>query len=313
MNTVDKIRARCAKRAAALLLTVPALLPTLVHGSLPPEPQLVAQAREMADLAQADRFELTFQNGLFVGWGIMKMMRGGGLPTYLLTIAANTYNYDVGTAAALLGYDNTKPAKVWVTVNSGIFVGNQIVTDGYVSMTWSIFPAGSDCKLINTGYIVGRGGAGGNGGSPGGNGESGQRALALSGIPSGLVIDNSSGYIFGGGGGGGGGGGSFAGGNAGGGGGGQGYNGGGGGSGAGVGTAGSAGDSSSHGSGGSGGPDAGGDGGNGGLWAEAGTAGGPGTFGGGGGGDGGVAVYTNSNPVTWLGGNDATHLKGGVV
>jgi len=286
--------------------TIPTILATLIPALYAPPAQAVEHHRGLAEWAGCDRFQICYDaHGLFVGFGAMKMARGGGLPSYFLTIAANTYNYNVGNAAAALGYDNTKPARVWVTVNSGVYVGNQDVQSGSVSMLWQTFPAGSECRLINNGFIYGRGGAGGN--APSGAGEDGQRAVVLSNIPSGISIDNTNGYIFGGGGGGGGGGGNQFAPGYGGGGGGQGFNGGGGGSGSGTGSAGTAGDQSSYGFGGS--PN----GGNGGEWGQAGSAGLGGAVPGGSPGAGGAAVFTNGVAVTWLGGNNGTQVRGAVV
>lgn len=215
-----------------------------------------------------------------------------------LTIAANTYNYDV--------YTNRGPtyvagaSDITVTVNPGVIVGST-ANPTYAMLVPSAFNPGDTVTIVNNGVIQGRGGNGGNGSpSPGTApaGASGGSALYVN-RP---TIVTNNGTIAGGGGGGGGGGGSGPmppaknpntnGG--GGGGGGAGFDGGTGGSGALSGGTGSPGTSPAGGSGGGpGGPSAGG-GGPGGGRGAAGTAG---TFGGSG---GGAGNYIVGNPfVTW--------------
>jgi hypothetical protein len=307
MSTIDKVRARCARRIAAALLTVPVLLPSLVHAAMPPEQRLVAEYREKAGWAQADRFTVIFQHGMFVGFGMMKMARGGGLPTFLLTIASTSYRYDVNAAAQVAGWVSGTPARIWVTVNSGIYVGNEAspgVTD--YSMVWATFSVGSDLRLINNGNIMGQGGGGGAAFSGAGLGV---RAIALTTCPSGLSIDNTNGYIWGGGGGGGGGGwttGLER--TIGGGGGGQGLVGGQGGAPSNAlepDQTGSSGDETFYGFGGH-------NAGNGGMCGESGQSG-SGTYDAGAGGSTGLAIGTNGVVITWLGGNNASQVKGGVV
>lgn len=183
------------------------------------------------------------------------------------------------------------------------------------ALSTGVFPAGSTVKIINNGSIVGMGGGGGNAHSVGG---SGGPAISM-GFDA--TIDNSAGAIYGGGGGGGGsrtgitwGGG--------GGGGGQSYQASSGGSGAAAmnpsysGQPGGSGTFSGAGVGGNAGAAGTGKGGNGGAWGSAGAAGNPNTAGGsigpGGGGAAGKAVNINGKTITWLGGNDGTHVKGAV-
>lgn len=202
------------------------------------------------------------------------------------------------------------------------------------ALTVGSFPAGSTVKITNLGHVLGKGGVGGHGAAspayalPGNPGEAGGPAISLG---MNVSIDNTSGYIFGGGGGGGGGGNLF-----------DGYIGlvgGTGGGGAGNGPAGSwynvsnatapsAGTLSGPGPGGTGGylpqyntTASGGAGGLGGNWGAVGVTGqagqrwgGPAAVmgAGGSGGAAGKAININGKTITWLGGNDGTHVKGAV-
>lgn len=238
-----------------------------------------------------------------------------------LTIAGNTYTYDVYSAAVANGY-SPGISPVTVTVNPGVTVGSTS-TGSYAMLVPSAFNPVDPVTIINNGTIQGMGGGGGPGGStnapltanPGNPGAGGGNALFVN-RPT-TVTNN--GVIAGGGGGGGGGGGArggpikastFRGG--GGGGGGAGFNGGGGGAG-GPSTAGSsnipgppggAGTSPAGGGGGSNAPA--GAGGSGGGRGAAGATGGTGTdtpgFSGSrpGGSGGGAGNYIVGNPfVTW--------------
>ena len=234
-----------------------------------------------------------------------------------LTIAANTQNYNIRSAAIAAGWDEVTPANVTVVINAGVYVGASSTAN--FGITTGSFPAGSVITIVNNGYIVGCGGAGGQGGSKygsGGSGGSGGSAISMN-YP--VTIQNN-GSIFGGGGGGGGGGAGYNDGGTpdggGGGGGGAGYNGGGGGAGgpryngSDAGRAGGAGSTAGPGAGGAGG-DYGYNGGNGGTW---GAAGGAGSYGGGGG-AAGAAIRKNGFALTWGGTNGAstTYVKGAVV
>lgn len=156
-----------------------------------------------------------------------------------LTIAANTYNYDV--------YNNRGPSYVagasdiTVTVNPGVTVGSTS-TGAYAMLVPSSFNPGDTVTIVNNGTIQGMGGGGGSGGpatssnvaNPGNPGAGGGNALYVN-RP---TIVTNNGTLAGGGGGGGGGGGrtmssskATAAAGGGGGGGGAGFNGGGGGGG----------------------------------------------------------------------------------
>src|SRR3989344_1373302 len=244
---------------------------------------------------------------------------GGSSGNTNFTISSDTSNVNL---YVLAGSPSTAGTYT-VTINSGITVGSASAgTAALVSGTW---PAGSTVLLINNGNIYGRGGDGGAGGSSssipcgvfcsqypagaGGAGGAGGPAMSLS---YNITINNTSGNIFGGGGGGGGGTGqNGAGGNGGGGGQGS-MNSSGGGGGGGTnesGGSGSGGTTSGPGAPGSGGGQFfHGPGGTGGAWASAGAT----PSGGASGGAAGGAIQLNGKTVTFLGGNDATHVKGAV-
>jgi len=227
----------------------------------------------------------------------------GGRPKIALTIAANTYNYDV--------YTNRGPSyiagasDITVTVNPGITVGST-ATPTYAMLVPSAFNPGDTITIVNNGLIQARGGNGGPGAGPGGSvpGSTGGSALYVN-RPT-TVTNN--GTIAGGGGGGGGGSYGFSGpaksptlNSGGGGGGGAGFDGGTGGS-AGIGSGGSSGSPGTSpaggGGGGSGGPTST-PGGAGGGRGAAGSAAPPGGNTGPGGG-GGAGNYIVGNPfVTW--------------
>lgn len=221
----------------------------------------------------------------------------------------------------------TDRVDVYLTLSSGAVLERGLVV--------SSLPSGSRVYIdTGNGTIAGEGGAGNQGAGasiasqsfiPGGSGGNGGDAI-VSDIP--LTITNANGFIFGGGGGGGAGaarlsptGGPYT------------YEAGGGGGGGGrgyysIGGAGGqtdtvfnwglngvAGTSAGAGAGGAGGDSgAGGAGGAGGDWATSGSPGGspaiPDSSGIGAGGAGGYAVRTNGQGITWISGNDATHVKG---
>ena len=214
---------------------------------------------------------------------------------YAFTISSNQTNANLRTLALNAGWPGT--ARVAATIGSGIQISSTSTGTPALTVNGS-FPGG--VSLVNTGVIVGKGGAGGNGGdnpSAGGSGAGGGTALAVSVA---LTLTNGSGTISGGGGGGGGGAGAgdpcF---NLGGGGG-----GGGNGFGAGgtqgspqvVGAGGSAGGQLSGGAGGSAGAPSGGSGGSN---AASGGTGSGGAGPGGSGGSGGAAITGNSN-ITYV-------------
>ena len=211
-----------------------------------------------------------------------------------------------------------------LTIASGVFV--YVTSAGNpISISPSVFAAGTTLLIINNGTIIGIGGDGGNG-HPGSsslhapNGSAGGDAIVYTTTSTNLTvtIDNTSGYILGAGGGGAGGDGDpfyLAGG--GGGGGGRGFPGGfqglGGANNGGDGTAGDyTTGAGAAGAGGVFGLGLGGDGGNGG---DFGSAGSPGHLPSGAnqsaGGAAGYAIRKNGNATpTWLGGNNGSQVKG---
>ena len=257
------------------------------------------------------------------------------LPSFSVTIAANTTNYNLLTILqnAPFNYDNSYAANITLTINSAVQVTS--TATGTPAITTGSIISSSTLAIINNGSIKGKGGAGGAGGiatypdaNAGSAGASGGVALNIASTLSGKVtITNGSGEIFGGGGGGGGGGSTVSSGsgkdpqssaNGGGGGGGGAGSGAGGAGGTGSGAvnntnapAGSAGTTSA---GGAGGPKTGNaDGGAGGGFGAAGSAGQEGGSAGGAGGAAGNAIALNggSSP-TFISGNDGTHIKGAV-
>jgi hypothetical protein len=126
-------------------------------------------------------------------------------PTINLTIAADTTAYNIAAEAAAAGWDEVSIINVIVTVNSGIVVSGNDDGDSAYAMRTGIFPAGCVLRLINNGYIIGRGGKGGNGGSQGSpTGTAGAKGGTALYAESPLIVENN-GIIAGGGGGGGGG------------------------------------------------------------------------------------------------------------
>lgn len=217
------------------------------------------------------------------GMGMMGMIGKGGATALSIAISTSQNNVNLFTLAG----SPTSSGTYTFTINSGVIIGStSTATAALVSGT---FPTGSVVNLINNGAVYGKEGAGGIDG--GGNGSAAGNAISLS---NNITITNGSGSIFGGGGGGGGSytanpdfngenapGGGAPGGN------GQGF-----GNQAGA----------SPGSG-----DAyGGVSGSGGAW---GTAGNAST---GAGGAAGKAIALNGKTVTWVSGNDSTHIKGAV-
>lgn len=250
---------------------------------------------------------------------------GGGST---LEISSSMANYNLYT---MLG-SPTSPVNVTLTIPNGVTVSSN--SPSMPALNTGPLPSGSTLTIINNGMIIGAGGAGGAGGKgttapdpifsgyPGATGGSGGDAISISVLTS---IDNTNGYIFGGGGGGGGSGSckSFIrdmGGNGGGGGAGE------------VGGAGGAGGAPGNGPFAPGNPGTVGTllaAGSGGSWSThqcqgfGGSGGGPGSDGNAGiyivesaqpgvGGPAGKAVNTNSQTITWLGGNDAARVKGAV-
>jgi hypothetical protein len=88
---------------------------------------------------------------------------------------------------------------ITITVNSGVYVWSDSISVPALTINGSL-ASGDTLKLVNNGYIIGKGGQGGNGVSFPGNNPGGNGGPALS-IFNNITIDNLS-YIAGGGGGG---------------------------------------------------------------------------------------------------------------
>lgn len=249
------------------------------------------------------------------------MLNESGSRPVVFTLSADTPDFDPFVAAG-------SPAgvvTVTITINSGVVLYSTSFSSAGFNQS-SAFAAGSTCTLINNGTIVGKGGNAGNGangptypnpGTNGGGGGGGSDAMS---ILNDWTIDNTFGSVWGGGGGGGGGKSklSFT----------FGLGGGGGGGGAGQ----NSGVKGNGGAGGSGGAPGGSDGTNGTLSGRGGggTGGSNGGDSAGDGGDGGGfgvkgqnttgatggqpgnAITLNGKTVTWLGGNNASQVKGAV-
>lgn len=232
----------------------------------------------------------------------LSLLNCGGMIN--LVISADTYNYNIYNQAVSAGWTNGM--SVVLTINSGVSVGS--TSTGQPGLVTGSFPVGTNVSIINNGYVVGMGGVGGYDLS---NGASGGTAF----VAQATVSITNSGVIGGGGGGGGGGetcyspsvGQECGGGGAG-------YDPGRGGynpalgghycgeSWGGVSTLTSGGIGEDQGNGATGG--------NGGDLGMPGQNG-SGDCGGGLGGPAGVAVVGNSY-ITWVSGNDSTHIKGAI-
>lgn len=94
-----------------------------------------------------------------------------------VTVAADTYNFNMKAAAIAAGWNQTIPLSLTVTINGGVVIGSGN-TAVVAFDTGSGFPNGSVLTLNNYGYIVGMGGEGGRGGGDGGGGGAGTAGYA---------------------------------------------------------------------------------------------------------------------------------------
>jgi len=98
----------------------------------------------------------------------------GALKPYVFnaTIASNTNNYNVNTAATSAGWNGVTPLLANITVNSGVTVSATVTTTA--AMTVGVMPAGSIVNITNNGVITGLSGTRGTfrnaNGKPGGVG-----------------------------------------------------------------------------------------------------------------------------------------------
>jgi hypothetical protein len=136
--------------------------------------------------------------------------KSAGPPTFNLTIAANTANYNMRTAAIAAGYSGTGAATVNCTINSGVYVYSTS-TGSYAFDTGTGWAAsGVTLNLTNNGTILGMGGAGGNAASYSSGWTGPNYSIGIPGSAGGpgliarraINITNGSGIISGGGGGG---------------------------------------------------------------------------------------------------------------
>lgn len=102
------------------------------------------------------------------------------------TISSNTNDYNLKNAAIAAGWDQVLALDATVTINAGVFVGSSS-TGSPAFTTGSGFTAGTVLRLINNGFIVGRGGNGG------GNNGTTPSQFAGSGGGGGAGVANSSG------------------------------------------------------------------------------------------------------------------------
>ena len=138
---------------------------------------------------------------------------GAGAFPVILTIAADTSDYDIYSAAISAGWPGVSAANVSLTINPGVNVHSGSTGSSAVIVP-SAFPATSKITINNNGAIVGRGG---NGGSAQGAHGPGANNPGFPGTPGGPglfvarpinLVNNS--IVAGGGGGGGGGAGQAA-------------------------------------------------------------------------------------------------------
>jgi hypothetical protein len=140
-----------------------------------------------------------------VASGVISMSNFHGksnTPTFNLTIASNTANYNLRNSLIAAGWNGSTAVNGTVTINGGVYVYSNS-TGSYAFDTGASYPGGSVLSLVNNGSIVGKGGqgaapsggvSGGYAGAAGGPGLIAQTAFR---------ITNNS-WIAGGGGGGGG-------------------------------------------------------------------------------------------------------------
>lgn len=288
-----------------------------------------------------DKIVLRYNSAASIWYGESAAGFGGGSSSAIsdITISGSGSNVDVFALAGSPGSAVTFS----ITIATGVLITSHSPTSP--ALDFNGFASGSVISLINHGKIVGKGGRGGSGSNfadvsdsqtnaeVGRPGQAGGTALRGPGSGRTFSITNADGFIFGGGGGGGGGGCSADGGSAGniaaggGGGGGAGFGAAGDGnsmvtsSGSALGTDGTDGSLTAAGTGGAGaqaGTATGGAGGAGGGFGAAGTAGTAPTaqgndIGAGAAGAAGGAVDLNSGSVTFVSGNDGTHVKGAVA
>ena len=119
----------------------------------------------------------------------------GAVAQYEFTFSSNTQEADLRALAISAGWNGSDQLKV--LVNSGVYLWSNSITTGGLVISGA-FPAG--VILLNSGYIIGKGGKGGNYSSN--NKENGGPALQITATVPVDVTNNASAFIAGGGGGG---------------------------------------------------------------------------------------------------------------
>jgi hypothetical protein len=119
----------------------------------------------------------------------------GAVAQYEFTFSSNTQEADLRALAISAGWNGSDQLKV--LVNSGVYLWSNSITTGGLVISGA-FPAG--VILLNSGYIIGKGGKGGNFSSN--NKENGGPALQITATVPVDVTNNASAFIAGGGGGG---------------------------------------------------------------------------------------------------------------
>ena len=119
---------------------------------------------------------------------------------YNLIVSSNQTDYNMVTDLTAKGWNGTSPVDVQVTINSGVILTAS--TTAKFGFTTEMLPANSRVKIVNNGWIGGKGGTGGSVGPSRSNGSAGGTGIKFTVA---TVVENY-GTIAGGGGGGGGGG-----------------------------------------------------------------------------------------------------------
>lgn len=108
--------------------------------------------------------DASFRNLAVVASGAISMSNFYGKANafaFNATIASNTTDYNIKSAAIAAGWNQVLKLIATITVNAGIYVYASS-TGAYGMQTGSTFPAGSTLSVVNNGFILGRGGNGGN-------------------------------------------------------------------------------------------------------------------------------------------------------
>jgi hypothetical protein len=142
-----------------------------------------------------------------IGGFLMSVVRSTTPISLTFNISSNQADFNLATYAFANGWNGIQPLLATVNISAGVYF-YATTTSGYGFNTGTL-PAGSTVTIVNSGYIMGKGG---NGGTGIGNfnayygltgvaaGDNGGAAISTN---LDITIDNQSGYIGGGGGGGG--------------------------------------------------------------------------------------------------------------